>query len=86
METVLLQLVEQLSAQYPDELKGRYKLDSLCEKPLDTIEAIGRKRGCIVSGGVVDLEKTYKLILKEFREGKIGAISLERLGDFEGED
>lgn len=52
---------------------------------MDTIEAIGRKRGCIVSGGIVDLEKTYKLILKEFREGKIGAISLDRLGEWEGE-
>ena len=67
-------------------MKSRYKLDELCEKPMDTIEAIGRKRGCIVSGGVVDLEKTYKLILKEFREGKIGTISLDRLGEFEGED
>ena len=86
METVIMQLIEQLSAQYPDELKARYKLETLCDKPLDTIEAIGRKRGCIVSGGVVDLEKTYKLILKEFREGKIGAISLDRLGEWEGED
>ena len=48
--------------------------------------AINPEKGKIVSGGVVDLEKTYKLILKEFREGKIGAISLDRLGDFEGED
>ena len=86
METVIMQLIEQLSAQYPDELKARYKLETLCDKPLDTIEAIGRKRGCIVCGGVVDLEKTYKLILKEFREGKIGAISLDRLGEWEGED
>ena len=86
METVIGQLIEQLSAQYPDELKGRYKLEELSEKPLETIEAIGRKRGCIVSGGVVDLEKTYKLILKEFREGVIGAISLDRLGEFEGDE
>ena len=83
---VIGQLIEQLSAQYPDELKGRYKLEELSEKPLETIEAIGRKRGCIVSGGVVDLEKTYKLILKEFREGVIGAISLDRLGEFEGDE
>ena len=53
METVIMQLIEQLSDQYPDELKARYKLETLCDKPLDTIEAIGRKRGCIVSGGVV---------------------------------
>ena len=44
METVIMQLIEQLSAQYPDELKARYKLETLCDKPLDTIEAIGLYR------------------------------------------
>ncbi len=79
METVITQLVTELSTWYPNEVKTRFKLDSLCDAPLDTIEAIGRKRGCIVTGGVVDLEKTYKLILKEYREGKIGRISLDRV-------
>lgn len=81
METVMAQLIAELSRWYPEELKARFKLDSLCEAPLDTIEAIGRKRGCIVAGGVVDLEKTYKLILKEYREGRIGRISLDRVAD-----
>lgn len=85
METVITQLITELSTWYPDEVKTRFKLDSLCEAPLDTIEAIGRKRGCIVAGGVVDLEKTYKLILKEYREGKIGRISLDRVAEA-GED
>lgn len=54
--------------------------------PFETIELIGRKRGCIISGGVVDIEKTYKMILKDYREGKIGAISLDRPDEFdEGE-
>ena len=79
METVITQLITELGTWYPEEVKARFKLDSLCEAPLDTIEAIGRKRGCIVAGGVVDLEKTYKLILKEYREGKIGRISLDRV-------
>jgi ribosome biogenesis GTPase A len=50
--------------------------------PQETIEYIGRKRGCIVAGNMIDLEKTYKLILKEYREGKIGEISLDRVEDF----
>lgn len=85
METVMAQLIAELSRWYPEALKARFKLDSLCEAPLDTIEAIGRKRGCIVAGGVVDLEKTYKLILKEYREGRIGRISLDRVTDI-GDD
>ena len=85
METVITQLITELGTRYPNEVKTRFKLDSLCEAPLDTIEAIGCKRGYIVAGGVVDLEKTYKLILKEYREGKIGRISLDRVEEA-GED
>lgn len=84
METVITQLITELTTWYPDALKARYKLDDLYDAPLETIEAIGRKRGCIVSGGVVDLEKTYKLILKEYREGKIGTISLDRVDETTG--
>lgn len=86
METVITQLITELSADYPDLLKSRFKLEDLAEKPLDTIEMIGRKRGCIVAGGVVDLEKTYKMILKDYREGKIGPISLDRVDEWSGED
>lgn len=82
METVLTQLVAELSQWYPQLLTARFKLDALAADPMETIEAIGRKRGCIVSGGAVDLEKTYKLILKEYRDGKIGPISLDRAGEF----
>ncbi len=78
METVLTGLIDELSRWYPDELKARFSLDTLDGTPLETIEAIGRRRGCLVSGGAVDMEKTYKLILKDYREGKIGAISLDR--------
>ena len=38
---------------------------------------IGRKRGCIVSGGNVDDEKTSKIILDEFKNGKLGKITIE---------
>lgn len=83
METVITSLVTELSQYYPDEMKSRFKQDSLDMKPLELIEQIGRVRGCLVAGGVVDMEKTYKLILKEYREGKIGAISLDHLRDME---
>lgn len=86
METVITQLITALSTYYPEQLKTRFKLDELFADPFETIELIGRKRGCIISGGVVDIEKTYKMILKDYREGKIGAISLDRPDEFdEGE-
>ena len=38
---------------------------------------IGKKRGCMISGGIVDEEKTSKIILDEFKNGKLGRITLE---------
>ncbi len=81
METVAVSLIDELKCRYAEELAARFKLTDLSGSPLETIEAIGRSRGCIVSGGAVDREKTYKLIIKDYREGKIGRISLDWLGD-----
>ena len=39
---------------------------------------IGKKRGCIISGGNIDEEKTAKIILDEFKNGKFGKVSLEQ--------
>jgi ribosome biogenesis GTPase A len=66
-----------LLVQYPDLLIQRYKLK---EKPASAAEAlasIGRKRGCLRPGGVIDLHKAAELVLHELRSGKLGRISLE---------
>ena len=49
------------------------------EKILEIMHAIGRKRGAIISGGNIDEEKTAKIILDDFRNGKIGRITLEKV-------
>ena len=49
------------------------------EKFLEVMHLIGKKRGAIVSGGNIDEEKTAKLILDDFRNGKIGRITLEKV-------
>ena len=41
------------------------------------MQNIGRKRGCLMSGGNIDDEKTSKIILEDFRSGKMGKITLE---------
>ena len=43
------------------------------------MQLIGRKRGALMSGGMIDDEKTAKIILEDFRSGKIGKISLEKI-------
>jgi ribosome biogenesis GTPase A len=63
--------------RYPEMITERYKLGELPEAPHDLIEAIGRCLGCLVSGGVVDLNRAAEAFLRELRAGKIGRVSLE---------
>ena len=64
-----------LKENYPELLKGRYKLDSLDG---DLVDIIARKRGCILKGNEIDYPKAYDIILRDIRSGKIGRISFER--------
>lgn len=75
---VTAKLIEHLKENYPTQLLARYKITSLDGTGLELLETIGRKRGCIVSGGVVDLIRISAIILDELRGGKIGKITLEK--------
>ena len=68
---------EYLLEHYPEQLKSRYQLEPLPDNESDLMEIIGRKRGCLRSGKQVDLEKTSKILISEFRAGTIGKITLE---------
>lgn len=73
-----LELIASLSALYPEALRDRYKLESLSETPLATMEAIAQKRGFLLPGKRIDYERTARVVLDEFRGGIIGRITLER--------
>ena len=78
IETLALELLELLSAQYKTELCGRYALpEDAAGTPDQWLKAIGRKRGNLIPGGEVDTERTAVMLLEEFRGGKIGRITLE---------
>jgi len=80
-EGVALFAAEFLMARYPAPLAARYKFDALPESASLLLEQIGRKRGCLISGGNVDTLRAAELLLRELRAGLIGPISLERPGD-----
>ncbi|MDD6311547.1 MAG: ribosome biogenesis GTPase YlqF [Firmicutes bacterium] len=75
--TLGMELIGALSDTYPQLLMDRYKLDEICETPLENMENIAQKRGCILSGKRIDYERTGKMVLDEFRAAKIGRITLE---------
>jgi len=66
-----------LATDYPDALAARYGLDPLPEEPGAILEAIGRRRGFLQRGNVVDLERAAETLLRELRGGVIGRISFE---------
>ena len=72
-------LLETLAKKNPQGLCERYKLSELAEGGDGLLQQIGFKRGCIRKGGLLDTEKAIRLILSEFRAGKIGRITLDDL-------
>ena len=70
IDTLGLKFIEKMSDIEPEKLKARYKLDSLGEEPLETMEMIGRKRGFILGRNELDYTRIAKTVLNEFREGK----------------
>ena len=72
-------LMELLHKYYPQTLLERYKVEApMGTRGWDLMELAGRKRGYLISGGEVDLERMCKVLVDEFRSGKLGKFTLEQ--------
>ena len=88
---IAYQLTKFLLKEYKSNLLERYSLDenevneilqqeqAENQNIYEVMQLIGRKRGAIISGGNIDDEKTSRIILDDFRTGKLGKISLEKI-------
>ncbi len=77
LQDVAFYVAEFFIRDYPHLIQQRYLLDHLPVGEIELLEAIARKRGCIVSGGQVDFEKVSRLLIAELRSGDIGRVCLE---------
>jgi len=68
---------EYLLAQYPDRLKDRYQLQDMPETETELIEEIGKRRGCVKSGGRIDFHKASAILINEIRDKTLGGITFE---------
>ena len=75
---VAYQLLKLLLEEYRKNVVERYKIEPENFNIYEIMQQIGKKRGCIISGGEIDDEKTAKIILDDFRSGKLGNITLEK--------
>ena len=76
MDELSLELLAAIRAHYPGLIGERFEIDEDGTN-VELLERIGKKRQCLLKGGQIDYTKTAKLVLDEFRSGKIGRITLE---------
>ncbi len=78
IETLALELLKFLREKYPESLETRYNIE-ICtdDSPLEIYGKVCKRRGFILRGGDFDYERCAKILLDEFRGGKLGRISLE---------
>lgn len=68
-----------LNENFPEKLAERYKIESFSQDIQENLEFVGRKRGMIIRGGEVDIEKTAKAIIQDFRKQAFGKLILEKV-------
>ena len=72
-------VLKTLERYYPDILKSRYMLDKIDDDFIETLEFIGRKRGCLIKGGEIDYDKVINIIINEIKNGTIKGITFDRI-------
>ena len=82
-ETLALKLIGKLKKIAPATLEERYKLSNIEDKEaIEIMDEIGKNRGALMRGGLIDYEKVSGIILDEFRKGTLGRITLEEPNEF----
>ncbi|MDE7432228.1 MAG: ribosome biogenesis GTPase YlqF [Lachnospiraceae bacterium] len=72
-----MELLKYLTAEYPGIVKNRYNIEE-SDDILGVLTDIARSRNCLLKGNELDIDKAAMILLEEFRNGKLGRISLER--------
>ena len=86
-EEIAYFLLKYLIENYREKIEERYNIQIVnkneieSEDVLEVRENIARKKGCILSGGRIDERKVSDMILRDFQDGKLGRISLEKPDD-----
>ena len=78
LEPTVCKLLETLAEKFPAGLIERYKIE-ISNDGHEILNKIALKRGCIKKGGIIDTNKALKLILNDFRAGKLGKVMLDEL-------
>lgn len=81
---VVAELMSSLAKTSPEILKEQYNIENPDQDPQVLLEQAGRRRGCLLSGGNIDFDRAEMVVLRDFRNGKLGRITLDPIP--EGKD
>jgi ribosome biogenesis GTPase A len=76
-------LLRRLEKYYPQILKDRYGINEVEDDFIETLEFIGKKRGCLIKGGEIDYDKVINIIINEVKNGTIKNITFDKVSDYE---
>lgn len=78
LEELACRLIELLYSRYPDAIKERYHMEATDGTPgYELLEEAGRKRGYLMARGEINTERMAKVLVDEYRSGKLGCFTLE---------
>lgn len=81
---VVAELMSSLGKTSPEILKEQYNIENPDQDPQVLLEQAGRRRGCLLPGGNIDFDRAEMVVLRDFRNGKLGRITLDPIS--EGKD
>ena len=72
-------ILKRMYELYPEKLYERYGIEELDEDFVEAYELIGRRRGALSRGGIVDYDKVSDLIIKDLKNGYFGKVTFDRI-------
>ena len=77
LDEVVIYILNTLDKYYKEILINRYGIDNINDIE-ETLESIGKKRGCLIRGGIVDYDKVYSVIMNDIKNGLIKGVTFDR--------
>jgi len=68
---------------YPEQLEERYGLQEVDDDIINTMDIIGKRRGCLIKGGEIDYDKVINVIMNDIKNGYFKNITFDRVEDYE---
>lgn len=80
IDDIAVYILDKMFKCYKDNLKERFTIEDFdIDDVIPTYNIIGKKRGCIISGGEIDYDKVSNIIIKDLREGKLGKVTFDEV-------